>query len=129
MIGEMKLIDRVHLNPGRINSQFHEEFACESRGIAQQRIEVSCSIEHKSFPLKSAAVAANHVVLLDEQHPQPRTGEQVGAQQSSHAGTDDDRVIRRKWLAAKRLESATHMCAVGSAFSDDRAAETGSCAT
>jgi len=79
MIGKVKLIDRVHLDPRCIQAQFHQNFAGQGCRVTQQRIKVGCSVKYKALALKRTAVPTNHVVLLDEQHLQSGASEEVRA--------------------------------------------------
>ena len=59
-------------------------------------------VENERTAAERAAVAADHVVLLDEQHAQTLAGEQRGADEAADARADDDGVVVGLRIAPKR---------------------------
>ena len=92
-IRKMKVIDRVHLHPARPRSELFEHRAGDRHRIAEQRVKVRRRVEGKGAAMECAAVAANHVVLLDQQHRQAVTRQQAGANQAANTRTDHDDVV------------------------------------
>ena len=104
----MKLIDGVHFDPRRIDAEVGQEFSGDGLRVAEKRIEMRGGIEHKALAFEGAAIASDHVVLLDKQDPQTRARQKISASQPPYTGAYDGCVVGRRGLRPKGLEPATH---------------------
>ena len=84
-VGEMKLVDRIHLHPLGGDFQFLEELSCESGGIAEERIKVCRCVKDEAAAAEGGTEAAQHVVPFEEQYLQSGLCEEVGAEKAAYA--------------------------------------------
>src|SRR5262245_50859504 len=91
----MELIHRVHLDPSSMDSEVREQFSGDSRRISEQGIKVRGCVKREAFPAKDTAISSDHVMLLYQQRAQSSARQQVGADQSANACTNNDHVIFR----------------------------------
>src|SRR5678816_1142017 len=75
---------------------------------------MSAGIEGVAVAAEGAAVASHHVVLLDQQHLETVTSEQVGANQTADAGADYNGVIGRQGFGSESAESPRHRYLISS---------------
>ncbi len=68
VVREMEVVDRIHLGPVAGDADVSDEFAREGTRVAQEGIEVTGGIEHKTLSPKRAAETAYHVVTFHQQH-------------------------------------------------------------
>src|SRR5262245_40772527 len=91
----MKMVNRIHLDPAVPDTQLRKQPSRDRRRITEQWIKVRRGIERVALAPEGAAIAADHVMLLDEQYPQPSPSEQIRANQTSNASADDHGVVKR----------------------------------
>src|SRR6185503_11596786 len=108
-IRKMKVIDRIHLHPAISHTEVTQQLAGNSLRITEQRIKVSCCIERKTLATEGAAIAADHVMLFNEQHAQPFTRQKICADQTADTGSDNHGIVRSlRRLAAQSFEQPFH---------------------
>ncbi len=89
------MIHWVHRDPGSVHAHSPHQLARDGLGIAQQRIEVAARVKDIPLALEGAAIAPDHIVLLDQQYIEAAGGQQIGANQTADTGTGHHRVIDR----------------------------------
>ena len=98
-IGEMKLIDGVHFHPAGGEAQVHQKLAGHGVWIAEQGVEVRGRVKRVAFAPEHTAIAADHIMLFDQEDAQPTACDEVGADQPSDAGADDHHIVGALWVA------------------------------
>src|SRR6185295_4190620 len=88
--------------------QLFEQPAGERLLVAEQRIEMGRGVEGVAAAAEGAAIAADHVVLLDQQNLHSGARQEVARDQASHSGADQDRVVPGIGGGTKAAEAALH---------------------
>ena len=115
-VGKVKAIDRIHLDPADRHPEIRQKSPRDGRWIPEERIEMRRGVERVPLPPERAAVAADHVVLLDDEDAQPGAGEEVGANEAADAGAGDDGVVRlRRSASLEAAERPRHRSAPSAA--------------
>jgi hypothetical protein len=64
-IRQMELIHRVHLDPLGLDAEIAEQLSRNAGRVTQEWIEMASCVKDKPLPAKCAAIATDHVMLLD----------------------------------------------------------------
>jgi hypothetical protein len=110
-VGEVEDVDRVHLHPFGLDPQLHQQLAGQRLGVAEQRIEMGRGVEGVAAAPEGAAIAARHVVLLDQQHPRAVPRQQVAGDQSADPRTDHHHVVGGVRRPPQAAEQSLHSAA------------------
>src|SRR2546421_10064331 len=72
-VRKMEMVDWIHFDPTVRNAEIQQQSSGDCLRVSQQSVKVGGRIEGVTLATEGAAVSADHVMLLGEQHAQPFT--------------------------------------------------------